>query len=131
MFRAIRPVAMAGLHLICVIALGSLLASEPALAHSNLKSTNPASGSVVTTSPFVIELNFGEEVRLTSVVIVKPDGTQLPLTFTPEGSAVAFAVKRPELASGKNEILWKALSKDGHVVSGTFVLTLKPASTGH
>lgn len=109
--------------------LGLLLASAAALAHTSLTRTSPANGAMLDTSPPVIEMSFREAVRLTSVVVVKPDRTQLTLAFTPEGSAAVFTVNRPQLAPGRNEIRWKALSKDGHVMSGTLLLTLKPAAT--
>ncbi|MET0984223.1 MAG: copper resistance CopC family protein [Steroidobacteraceae bacterium] len=108
-----------------------LLASVQAFAHTSLTRTSPANGAVLDASPPVIEMTCRETVRLTSVVIVKPDRAQVTLAFTPEGSAASFTVKRPQLAPGRNEIRWKALSKDGHVISGTLLLTLELATAAH
>ena len=40
------------------------------------------------------------------------------------------SVENPALAAGRNEIHWKALSKDGHVISGKLTYTIKPAIAG-
>jgi hypothetical protein len=45
---------------------------------------------------------------------------------TPHGSAATFQLPNPQLAAGHNEIKWKGLSKDGHVVTGTLVYEIKP-----
>ncbi|MET0658594.1 MAG: copper resistance CopC family protein [Steroidobacteraceae bacterium] len=110
---------------------GLLFVSATAQAHSSLTRTVPANGAVLDASPAVIEMSFRDAVRLTSVVVVKPDRTQLTLTFTPAGSAASFKVNRPQLAPGRNEIRWKALSKDGHVIGGTLLFTLEPAAAAH
>ena len=34
----------------------------------------------------------------------------------------------PALQVGRNEIRWKGLSKDGHVISGTLVFVVKQSS---
>lgn len=96
-----------------------------AFAHSTLKRTDPASGSVLAASPASILLEFGEPARLTSVVAVAADQSERKLEFTPSGSATAFTVAEPGLAPGRNELRWKALSKDGHPVSGTIILVIR------
>lgn len=110
-------------YLLCLVA--SALLTTAVLAHSSLTRSTPANGSVLDASPATIELTFRGAVRLTSVVVVKPDQSQLPLAFTPQGSADSFSVKQPQLAHGRNEIQWKALSKDGHVIGGTLLFTVK------
>lgn len=96
-----------------------------AFAHSALKRTDPASGSVLAASPASVLLEFNEAARLTSVVAVAADQSERKLEFTPSGSATSFTIAEPSLAPGRNEIQWKALSKDGHPVSGTVILVIK------
>jgi methionine-rich copper-binding protein CopC len=55
----------------------------------------------------------------------KPDRK---LESTPKSGAKVFTIADPKLVAGRNEIQWKALSKDGHVVSGSIVLTIDPAA---
>jgi methionine-rich copper-binding protein CopC len=96
-----------------------------AFAHSTLKRTDPASGSVLAASPASVVLEFGEPARLTSVVAVAADQSERKLEFAPTGSATTFTVAEPGLTPGRNELRWKALSKDGHPVSGTVILVIE------
>lgn len=96
------------------------------LAHTSVSSTTPKSGSELQQSPPAIEITFRGEARLTSVVVIGADKSERKLDFTPKASAATFKVPNPELEAGRNEIQWKALSKDGHVVSGSLVLTIAP-----
>ena len=101
------------------------LAPVAVLAHSTLKRTDPASGSVLADSPPSLVLEFNEKARLTSVVVIGADQKERKLAFTPEGSATLFTVENPALTAGRNEVRWKALSQDGHPVSGTVILVVK------
>jgi methionine-rich copper-binding protein CopC len=99
-------------------------------AHTKLESSSPADGSQLDRSPAEIELHFRSPASLTSVVVIEAGKSERKLDFAPKGTAAAvFKVASPKLAPGRNEIQWKALSKDGHVASGTVVLTIK--STAH
>lgn len=111
-----------------VAVLLALLAPLAALAHSTVKRTDPASGSVLAASPAQVTIEFGEPARLTSVVAAAPGQDERKLEFTPTGSATLFTVANPDLPQGRSELKWKALSKDGHPVSGTIVLTIDPAA---
>jgi copper resistance protein C len=97
------------------------------LAHT-AATTSPKSGAVLTQSPPTIEIKFEHEASLTSVVLIEVGKPERKLDFTPKGSAKVFTVANPHLSDGSNEIQWKALSKDGHVVSGKLILVIEPAS---
>ena len=105
----------------------SFLAALAVHAHSTVKRTDPASGSILAASPAAVVLELNEPARLTSVVVVLADRPERKLEFTPAGSSTTFTIDRPELAPGRNEIRWKALSKDGHPVGGSIILVIKPA----
>ena len=100
-----------------------------AMAHTSATSTTPATNSVLDASPPKIGIAFKEAARLTSVVVHREGQSDRKLTFAPDSSATEFSVDNPALEAGKSEVRWTALSKDGHVVKGTIVLTVKgPAS---
>jgi methionine-rich copper-binding protein CopC len=99
-----------------------------ALAHTSATSTTPATGSVLDASPATIGITFKEAARLTSVVVHRDGQPERKLTFTPNGSATEFNIDDPALEPGKSEVRWTALSKDGHVVKGVIVLTVKGPS---
>ena len=109
--------------------LGAILAAtmiaSPAVAHTTLKRTSPASGAVLSQSPEQVSLTFGEPTRLTSVSVVTTAGERR-LSFTPSGSAMIFVVARPVLSVGRNELRWRALSRDGHPVQGAIILVVRP-----
>ncbi|WP_033921032.1 copper resistance CopC family protein [Sphingomonas sp. 37zxx] len=103
-----------------------LMLSTPfssAFAHTALKSSNPASGSVLTQSPPTLVLNFIEPSRLTSLVVVTATGERR-LPFGPTGSGVTFTAQKPGFVRGRNEIRWRALSRDGHVIEGSIIVVL-------
>lgn len=107
--------------------LAALLVMAPiagAHAHTALQDSSPASGSVLTEAPPALALTFVEPTRLTSLVLVTSAGEKR-LTFTPSGSARSFTSARPPLLRGRNEIRWRALSQDGHVVEGSIIIVLR------
>jgi len=112
--------------------LGALILVLPAtasLAHTAVATISPKSGSVLAQSPPVIEITFQHEARLTSVIVVQAGKPERKLEFLPKGSATVFKVSNPNLPIGRNDIQWKALSKDGHAVNGSLVLTIEPAAS--
>ncbi len=107
-------------------ALALIVMTVPAVvqAHTALQSVSPASGSVLTQSPPVLRLTFLEPASLTSLMLVTAAGER-PLSFTPTGRALTFTAARPGFARGRNEIRWRALSRDGHVVEGSIIVVLR------
>ena len=103
-----------------------LLFTSPSFSHTTVTETVPRSGSVMERSPAVIKLAFAHAARLTSVLLVGPDDSQRKLEFTPAGSSDSFQFPDPGMITGRNEIRWKALSDDGHVISGSMIYTIKP-----
>lgn len=96
-----------------------------ASAHTALHASAPASGSILQESPAALTLQFAEETRLTAVTLQSREGERA-LAFTPADAALEFTSTAPRLAVGRNAIVWRALSLDGHVVEGTIILVLKP-----
>jgi len=114
------------------LAIGTVMfmSSVPALAHSTVKSTVPASGSVVNRSPDSVFINFNEPARMTSVVVAETGKADRKLEFTPpSGSTTSFRIPSPDLGAGRNEIKWKALSKDGHPIAGSIIIVIKAGAT--
>lgn len=103
-----------------------LLITTPAFPHTTVTETVPRSGSVLEQSPAMVQLEFAHAARLTSVLLVGPDHSEHNLEFTPAGSSVSFQFPEPGMGPGRNEIRWKALSDDGHVISGSMIYTINP-----
>jgi methionine-rich copper-binding protein CopC len=96
-----------------------------AQAHTTVRSSNPASGSVLTKSPPLFEIVFAERVRLTSLDLVNSKGEK-NLVFTPASSGMKYTSAQPAFAIGRNEIRWTALAKDGHVIKGNIIIVMRP-----
>jgi hypothetical protein len=103
----------------------TLAATFAATAHTTLESSSPPSGATLEASPPVIEMKFHHPLNLTSVVVVDAVKAERKLDFTPHSSAAVFQLPNPQLHPGKNEITWKGLSSDGHVVTGTLTYEIK------
>lgn len=112
-----------------LIGAATLLAAAPALAHSTVKNTVPASGSVLNTSPQEIVVTFNEPARMTSIAVDEPGTGERKLEATPGGLASTFTIVEPKLGSGRNEIKWKALSKDGHPIQGSIIIVIRNGPT--
>jgi methionine-rich copper-binding protein CopC len=111
---------------IWVALLLSLGATFGAGAHTTLESSSPPSGAKLEQSPAVIEMKFHHPINLTSVVVVDSSKAERKVEFTPHASAAVFQLTNPHLNPGKNELTWKGLSKDGHVVTGSLVFEIEP-----
>jgi methionine-rich copper-binding protein CopC len=102
------------------------LVTAVSFAHT-VATTAPKTGASLAQSPPVIEITFAHEASLTSVAVIAAGTPERKLEFAPKGSAKVFTIANANLAAGRSEIQWKALSKDGHVISGSIVLTIDPA----
>jgi copper resistance protein C len=111
--------------------IGLLSVCFAAGAHTALKGAKPADGATLDSSPPSIEITFEHPVQMTSVTVAAGEkAAERKLTFTPTASSTTFTVDKPALDAGHNEVHWKALSKDGHVVTGKLTYIIKPAGAG-
>jgi methionine-rich copper-binding protein CopC len=98
----------------------ALLAAGPASAHAELTATTPAQGATVTRLPAQVSLTFSEPVaRPVAVVVTGPDGA----TVSGGGPRIdGGTVTQPvtgSAAAGRYTVSYRAVSDDGHPVSGT------------
>ena len=107
-----------------VIALTAAL-DMAALGHTTVGNVTPKSGSTLQASPANIELEFRSQATLTSVVAVRADKSERRLQFKPGARPGVFIVLEPKLEPGRNQIKWKGLSQDGHVISGSLIYTIQ------
>ena len=95
-----------------------------ALAHAKLELTIPAADSSIAAMPAQVMLHFSEAVKITAITIEKEGGKdrvelKVPTEATPMAQAQA-----PKLGAGVYVLNWRALSDDGHVMSGTVRFTV-------
>ncbi len=100
----------------------------PALAHAELKSSNPASGATLDAVPKQVELVFSDVVSLPdgeAVTVTGPDGAKVPVSQAHAVDRTITAVLDATAAKpGAQTLAWRAQADDGDVISGTFTFTL-------
>jgi copper transport protein len=102
-----------------------LLASTAALAHAHLEKATPADGSVITTAPQHLVLEFSEPARLATLSISRDGGSRSKLAPLPQQPQQRIAVTLPDLLPGTYVVSWRVVGADGHVVPGQIRFTLR------
>ncbi|GAA2060742.1 copper resistance CopC family protein [Williamsia deligens] len=115
-----------------LVVLTTLLAA-PASAHSTLVSSDPASGSSVSSGPSSVTLTFNEALQeaYDALTVVGPDNRywQSEEKATVQGPRISVGL-RPLGPAGEYRINYRVTSADGHPVSGQVRFTLTTAGTG-
>ena len=129
----LRLLARARFVLLAVTAVAAVVLtaapSNAMLAHARrhlkLLKTSPTADAVLTKSPDAVRLWLSEpaEVPATKITLTTAAGAAIAtaaVTHAASKDAPLVALIPTQLASGAYKVTWKAMSKDGHVVKGTF-----------
>lgn len=100
------------------------------LPHLKLKASFPAKDTVLTSAPDAVRLWLTEKADLPATRITVVNAAKQPLALAkPTRAAAADAPIEAKFtqppAAGAYTVTWKTMSKDGHVVSGTFGFTVR------
>ncbi|MBF4994028.1 copper resistance protein CopC [Arthrobacter gandavensis] len=107
-----------------------LFLAAPAHAHDELVSSNPADGAVLDAAPSEIELVFSSELMdLGNQVIVEDSAGNNVAESEPVLTRETLTLAVPALDAGDYNVNWRAVSSDGHPITGTFSFTVN-ASEG-
>ncbi|HTN61656.1 MAG TPA: copper resistance protein CopC [Devosia sp.] len=88
-------------------------------AHATLTGTSPADGAVLAVPPDAVTLSFNEPVSLIVATLVIPGGATVALDrFTASATTVSVGLPA-DLGHGSHALSWRAVSDDGHPISGT------------
>ena len=98
-----------------------------AFAHAKMNASVPKDGETVTAGLSEIQLQFSKPLRLTLIHVRRVDdqkeirvSSKLPTSFV-DSAKVAVDV----LQAGSYKVFWTAVSKDGHVMKGSFAFSVK------
>jgi copper resistance protein C len=116
--------------LLALVAL--LLGAAPALAHSDLRSSDPADGAVLADAPAGISFTFNEELL--------PQGNAITLTDTASGERLevpaasvdgdTVSVPWPaDAPAGQYRAAYRVVSADGHPIAGTVTFTVEAGAS--
>jgi methionine-rich copper-binding protein CopC len=109
--------------LLSIVASIALLPAS-SLAHTHLLRSSPVENAVLAKSPPVATLVFAEPVTLTAVKIESTDGGKTAVKPLPANPAAEASVALPTLALGRYKMSWRAISEDGHIMSGEIHFTI-------
>ncbi len=117
-----RVIVLAGV--LCLLA-------SPVLAHALLQRATPRVGSLVSTAPAEIRLEFSEAVEpaLSRITMHDAHGAAVGLgsaKTAPRAANILVSPITAKLTPGVYKVEWRAVSVDTHVTEGDFVFTLKP-----
>ncbi len=106
-------------------AVVALVVPASALAHATLEHTYPSFRERVAASPTRVELRFDQHISALpgSVEVLKPNGDNVVRTAHASGNRLFASV--PTLRKGPYTIRWRAVSNDGHVVSGVYTFGVR------
>jgi copper resistance protein C len=109
---------------------GLLLGASPASAHASLVGSTPAQDARLDALPGEVSFEFSEQMSAPAyVVVTAPDGTALadgdPVV---DGATVRQAVS-PSTATGTFTMAYRAVSEDGHPVTGQISFDVGEASS--
>lgn len=111
---------------------GLLTMNVSAIAHTGLKSSQPADEQTLETTPEKLTLTFSGSVRLMKVTLTDSDDKALEIDFKPSAKAnKTFDIDSPELAAGEYTVNWVSMGKDGHKIKGDFSFDIKDKAPQH
>lgn len=125
-----RRVALLGAGVLFAL---QLITASPASAHAELVEAVPSAGAVLANAPEVILLQWNEAVATGAGQLSLIDDAGETTDVTVEaGDAVAEATITPvkPLSDGRWTVSWKAVSGDGHLVSGAYSFTVGDVAPG-
>ena len=111
--------------MLSVMALALIARPSSALPHLKLIRSSPAADTVLTSSPDAVRLYLSEPTQapVSKIALATDAGVAIalaPLTRdTTKGAPLVAKLVKP-IGKGSYKVTWKAMSKDGHVVDGTF-----------
>lgn len=100
--------------------------AAPAFAHALIRSTTPADGEAVQTSPEAVTLEFNEPVTMApgGVRVFNSEGARVDQADATSTDTAASVTLQPDLEDGTYVVSWRAVSTDAHPVHGAFVFTV-------
>lgn len=113
------------LTLLAMLAMLLILPVTPALAHTNLISSDPAAGSTLTQLPEQVTLTFDQPLLTDAVVnhisVIDPMGQQIAAPAVLASPTVLTSVLSPSMImAGSYQVAFRVVAGDGHPVEASF-----------
>jgi len=111
-----------------LLLLGLLLVAQVAAAHSELRTSIPATGAVLMQAPEQIELHFNERAQLTALRLYRVGGEEIILPRRSIRAASNEVIPLPALSPGAYRAEWRIISADGHPAGGVISFRIEAPS---
>lgn len=124
-FRGVRATGA-----VLAVVIGALLATAlPAVAHNELKSSDPQKGATLSTAPAAVVLTFAEALTpgATTITVTGPDGVSAAAGPAQLNGPVATVPLKPPMA-GAYTVAYRIIADDGDVTDTNFAFTLTAAA---
>ncbi|MBU1310946.1 MAG: copper resistance protein CopC [Gammaproteobacteria bacterium] len=110
---------------ITLLAVLSMAAATPVLAHVKLTASVPADNAMLTQAPATLSISFSGPIKLIKVELLQDATTAIAFAFTPSlEAATQYSWPLPPLAAGNYQVNWVGLGNDGHKMKGDFSFML-------
>jgi copper resistance protein C len=101
------------------------LAPLAASAHASLLRSDPADGAALASAPSAVSLTFDEDIGRPAVILVTDSASGKSVTRGKTSVVGAVASNRVAITGrGAYKLVYRAVSDDGHPVSGTLTFTV-------
>ena len=115
------------LVVLAAAAYAVLFSTSPAQAHASLIGTDPEEGAVLEVAPETITFTFDEAVTLppAGVTVYDAKGKEVTSEATASGTEMQVALaEASSLGDGTYVVAWRAVSADGHPISGSLTFAV-------
>ncbi|HEY4391950.1 MAG TPA: copper resistance protein CopC [Paenibacillus sp.] len=107
-----------------------------AAAHATVTSSSPAANETIASPPEEVSITFNEAIEKAfySIIVTGPDGRradQGDVAIDAEHPERLFASMKNDLPNGIYSMKWKAVSSDGHAISGTIPFGIGTDGSGY
>lgn len=124
---------MVGFSLVGALGFSAVAASALDF-HLALSKAVPAADATVAVAPATIDLFFTQapQVRASGLSLTLMGGDEVDVervTADADDGKILHAKVAGEMAPGMYHVEWRAMAQDGHVVTGNYHFTLRPASS--
>ena len=120
-----------GLIALLLAGLAVVVTAGPALAHTSLRSSNPANGATLAGPPSRVSLTFGEAVTAPGnpIRVTGPGGVAWTVGKASVTDATVSAPVTATGPAGAYTLTWTVVADDGDTISGKVTFTLSTAAT--
>ncbi|PWK15893.1 copper resistance CopC/CopD family protein [Tumebacillus permanentifrigoris] len=122
------------IHLLVFVLFLFSFGTSSAYAHANLTKTTPSNGSLLTTTPESVALEFSEPLEPDLIGLKLYDWTgaerAIDNPHLAPGKPNEMIAPLPQLDDGTYTVAWSVISEDGHPVNGSYSFSIGTASEG-